>query len=684
MVLDLLFENTPDTNGDVIIDSRETIIQDNALLSSGNISISTDRLDVLDSGRISSTAEGLENIGGIIEIVAKDSVNIVANPDSDSPSSILSTVGRPGSGGTISIDANRLVIRNGSQLSANINGGGTGGSIIIEAKDSVIVEGTSSNGNPSQISAELNLNGAEFGVVRSIRSQRESVQGISSVLDGSIVVFTRVAPSSITSVDNTGGRNEINLGGSAPINTDNFVVQRTPRAQQTLLINSNVPDDGTLLLGSSFGTDFESSIAGGEVLSLEDSSLSEDLGLLFLDSLESILRTDLEAEEAENDQKVVVLENVDAVRESFLDNAGELYVVRSTENEFKIRDAVYTDITFSQIEPGDLFLVFAVRDGGNISIETGSLTVRDGAAISTALLGAATGKAAASQLGITANSVLLEDNSTISAISETGSGGNITVRTSDIRLNNNSTLTASARENASGGNVIINAESGTVRTSNSNILSSSANVGGGNVVINARNIQFDGDSDIQANVSGGSGDGGNINLTADYIIAFDDSDIFADARGGSGGIISLNTPAFFGDGFTAASLNADPATLESNNRADINATGVVNGVVSVPDVNSVENGLASLPDTVIAPDQLIASSCIARSDDGQGTLVTTGGEGLANSPDAALATPLSTGTVQAIGSPTEGRSQDTEVSLDEPTGVYQLADGRLVIGKACL
>ncbi len=100
----------------------------------------------------------------------------------------------------------------------------------------------------------------------------------------------------------------------------------------------------------------------------------------------------------------------------------------------------------------------------------------------------------------------------------------------------------------------------------------------------------------------------------------------------------------------------------------------------MPNVNSLENSLTSLPDTLIAPDQLIASSCIARADDGQGALVTTGGDGLANSPNSALSVPLSTGAVQAIAE----RQPNTEVLIDEPTGIYQLADGRLVMGKACL
>ena len=708
---EVLLQGNASISGDnsvFISDSDEVLLQDNASISGESISISVNRLDILNSGQVSASAEGLGNSGGTIKIIAEDAVSVIADSSSSKPASIAATAGSPGRGGNIDVETGSLAIRNGAQLSANINGGGTGGGINIIARDSVTVEGTSDNGSPSQISAESDLNGGEFGVLRSVRVNSQLPQDISSILNGRIAIFTQVTPGEIRSSGNSGlrGTNTITFSGDKSptdktivisqvgtgqntTNIVNFSDTLVPQeetsilsllagtAEQVLLLNASVPDDGALIVGQSFNPDFEGSITGGQLISSDD--ISEELRPLFLSTLESLLEFGLNDDPTNNGQLPTILEDIDEIRQSFLNGSGEFYVVASTGNEFRIKDDVYTDTTFSQIEPGDLFLIFAARAGGDINIETGDLTVRDGATISTTSRGAATGNAAASQLDITANSVLVENNATISAISETGSGGNISIRTSDMRLNN-STLTASAEKNATGGSITINAGNGTLRTNNGSILSSSDSVGGGNVTIAARTIRFDGDSDVQADVSGGSGDGGNINLSADYIIAFDDSDIFANAIGGSGGIITLNTPGFFGNGFTAASLNANPATLQGNNRADINATGVVNGVVTAPNVNSLENSLTSLPDTLIAPDQLIASSCIARANDGQGALVTTGGDGLANSPDAALSVPLSTGAVQAIAE----RQPNAEVLIDEPTGIYQLADGRLVMGKACL
>ena len=672
---------------------------------SGGIFISTGRLDVLDSGRVSASAEGFNNSGGTVEIVAVDSVNVIADPISNAPAAILATADSPGRGGNISVESGSITILNGAQLSASLNGGGTGGSIRILARDSVTVEGTSDDGSPSQISAESNLNGGEFGILRSIRANSQSIQDVSTVLNGRMFIFSQATPSSIRSLgsDDIGGTNTITLTGDVvPIETGNAISQTgtgedstnivnlnnpgvptektsifsqsAGTAQQVFLLNSSVPDDGLLIVGQSFGTNFDEAVAGGEVINSD--AVVESLSNSFLTTLESILKLGINEEQADNEQLVNIIEGVDDVRQAFLNGAGEFYVVASAGDEFKIKDEIYTDTTFSQTESDDLFLIFAIRDGGDISIETGDLIVRDGASVSTALLGSAEGGSSASQLNIAADSILLENDATITATSETGAGGNVVIRTSDMALRNNSFLTAAATENAIGGNITVDAR-GFFTASNSNISSSSESRSGGNINISASSIRLEGDSDIQTDVASGDGNGGNIELSANSIIAFDDSDILANAQTGSGGRINLRTAGFFGNGFTSASLTADPSTLDGNDRVDVNATGGVDGEVVVPDVSFLENGLANLPDNLIVPDQLLANSCIARSTDGRGTLVETGRDGVYISPESVSAPSFSTGTVQSTALRT------TDGTIEEPHEIYRLADGRLFMGKPC-
>ena len=652
----------------------------------GQVAIRTRQLNIQNGSQIVASLNG-GGTGGSVVIEAEESVNISGESKRGQPSGIFADSNLE-NGEFVVLRSIREDGQSPQFISMLLDT-----EVILFTQASSLIRSIPRTGNTGSNQIFLNYNPADddprsaeslFPKGDDVgRNRFIAIDSVGSSFEQSRP--TTEAPSG--SFDNTEiPTNQSILTGSTVFNT-----QEVGTARQVLFSHFNVPDRGVLITGQSMSINFSESIQGGERIFPTDTEIASLVSNLIesLESIKDIELVDLEDIETDPDEfagprQEDIFNDLDAISSALSNDAGELYIIESTGEEFRIRDNRYTDTRFTDIQAGDRFLVFAVRDGGDISIETDNLTVRDGAAISTTSRGASTGNAAASQLDITANSVLIENNATISAISETGSGGNISVRTSDMRLND-STLTASAEENATGGNITINAENGALRTDNGSILSSSDSTGGGNVTISAGTIRFDGDSDIQADVSGGVGDGGNINLTADYIIAFDDSDIFANAEGGSGGVINLNTPGFFGDGFTAASLNADPATLQGNDRADINATGVVNGVVTVPDVNSLENSLTSLPDTLIAPDQLIASSCIARADDGQGNLITTGGDGLANSPDDTLNVPLSTGDVQAIASPTELQSQNAEVLIiDEPTGVYQLADGRLVMGKACL
>ena len=72
------------------------------------------------------------------------------------------------------------------------------------------------------------------------------------------------------------------------------------------------------------------------------------------------------------------------------------------------------------------------------------------------------------------------------------------------------------------------------------------------------------------------------------------SDILAFAQDGRGGNVTLNTPAFFGENYQPASPGTDPATLDLNDRVDINASGAVSGIITLPDVSFIQNSLTEL------------------------------------------------------------------------------------------
>jgi filamentous hemagglutinin family protein len=234
-----------------------------------------------------------------------------------------------------------------------------------------------------------------------------------------------------------------------------------------------------------------------------------------------------------------------------------------------------------------------------------------------------------------------------------------------------------------GGNIKINVRD-FLETNDGNVLSSSFQSNANAINISAGDIRLRGDSNISTIVNEGSGNGGDINLTADSIVAFDDSDIVTFAQSGSGGDLTLDTPAFFGESYQNSSSIANPLSLNRNNRVDINATGAFNGIITIPDASFIANNLATLPQVFLNTNDLIASSCIARRDRQTGSFIITGNDSLPT-PNQSNDSAYPTGTVQNIPSQSfdDRRPWKKGDPIIEPTGVYRLPNGELVMSREC-
>lgn len=196
-------------------------------------------------------------------------------------------------------------------------------------------------------------------------------------------------------------------------------------------------------------------------------------------------------------------------------------------------------------------------------------------------------------------------------------------------------------------------------------------------------------SEISSLVDSSAGEGGDIILKAQAILAYDDSDIFASAVRGRGGNIVLDTPAFFGERFIGANSdsNIDRERLQNNNRVDIDATGTVNGVVTLPNISFIQQDLEQLPTETIDTENLLATSCIARDESG-GSFIVTGRGGLPTRPQDAATAFFDTGTIQTLASdsavnPNDNNQRQVNNPIVEPTGVYRLPNGQLIISHEC-
>ncbi|MEP0873490.1 S-layer family protein [Trichocoleus desertorum AS-A10] len=125
-------------------------------------------------------------------------------------------------------------------------------------------------------------------------------------------------------------------------------------------------------------------------------------------------------------------------------------------------------------------------NSGNVTINTPFLSINDGASITVSN----DGTGSAGILRVNANSISLDRDSSITAATASGEGGNLDLNVQGVLLlRNSSQITASAGGNGNGGNIEINASSiVSVPTENNDIRANSVNARGGNISINASGI----------------------------------------------------------------------------------------------------------------------------------------------------------------------------------------------------
>jgi filamentous hemagglutinin family protein len=195
---------------------------------------------------------------------------------------------------------------------------------------------------------------------------------------------------------------------------------------------------------------------------------------------------------------------------------------------------------------------------------------------------------------INSPSIIMSDRAVISVRNAgTGRGGNLAINTQEIRLNQNSKLSATSASGL-GGNIDVQTELLTLRQG-SNITAT----------------------------TGGKGDGGNIKINAPIILGVKNSDIVANASQGRGGNIQITTQSIFG------LKNRPQLTPES----DITASSEfgVNGTVDINNFGVDPNsGLVELPVNLVDSSQQIATGCSANQDS---SFVATGRGGIPQNPN---------------------------------------------------
>jgi hypothetical protein len=270
-------------------------------------------------------------------------------------------------------------------------------------------------------------------------------------------------------------------------------------------------------------------------------------------------------------------------------------------------------VTASTLGPGN---------AGIINITADQVGLRSGASISSASEAEGEGGDAGT-IYILADDISLNDNSSVTTeTAGEGKAGDITLKASNVRLDDNSFVTSastSASGDAGDAGMILLDLTGSVIVKNGGAVTTEAREGGGGkIFIGAGEQIYLLNGEITSSVRQGWGDGGDI-ITDSAHVVLNQSPVTANAFEGDGGAIFIVTENFLKSQeskVTAASERGNDGTVK----------------IEAPD-NDVSSDLAILPETYIDATQWMKRPCAARSGETVSRFVIKGRDATPRTPD---------------------------------------------------
>jgi filamentous hemagglutinin family protein len=680
----------------------------NATGTGGNVTLSTQGLRIFDGANLDASTSGKGNAGDL-RVVASDKIEVMGSDPQENSSSIRAQVepDAKGNAGNLTLETGELLVSQGGQIAVGTFGEGNGGQLNVNANQIELIGTNPIDGTRSGLFADVGDNATGTGGNVTL-----STQGL-RIFDGATL------SASTLGVGNAGdlrvvATDSIEVIGSPQGNSSSIRAQVEPDAKGNA--GNLTLETGELLVSQggqiSVGTFGEGN--GGQ-LNVNANQI-ELIGTNPINGNRSALFADVGPNATGTGGNVTVSTQGLRIKDgaelsastSGKGDAGNLTVVATDSIEVMGTNPEGFPSTINALVKSA-----ATGNGGNLNINAPSILVTDKGELSVETVG----NGSAGKLRIDTQRLRVTNDAVVSASTSSpnpdGKGGNLTINAKDaLQLRNQGRIIAESTGAAPAGDITIN--TGRLTATDGTIATSTQRSAGGAITITAKDIRLFKDSDITTRVASGAGGGGDITLTANSIVAFDDSDILAFARDGQGGDITFNTRAFFGENYRPAPKGTDPVTLDNNDRVDINASGAVEGVITLPDTSAVQNNLTPLSENQIDTNSLIASSCIARRYEPQrGSFFITGTGGIPFRPGDAYVMRYQTGTVRGV--PAEGvgeaggdkkqtSSAQSSVTVSntnehsnhttrrrwkmgdpiiEPTGIYRLPNGELIMSREC-
>ncbi|AVH64076.1 hypothetical protein CDG77_29490 [Nostoc sp. 'Peltigera membranacea cyanobiont' 213] len=656
---------------------------ENGISNSGDIRITASNLLFKDGGRLTASNGGQGN-GGNIFLDVGNTITFDGIGGNGSPSSAF-TQGYNGNAGNIQVETGSLFLTNGGTIfSSHFRGKGNGGNITINARDRVKIDGV--------VKGVTVGTGQIIDILSNIASSLldgEGKGGDIEITTGSFFITNGAFISGDTAGQGNGGNITINARDTVTLDGGEnslFALVSTSTA------NNSVGSAGDIRINAR-----ELFLKNGGILTAYSSGQGNG-GNIFIDTRDAVIIDGITGKKTTG------------VSSSLFGGAGKGGDIQITTNSLTLSNgAILLASSFGKGNAGDIivnaddavgidgvgsngsssgvFTTFQGEDegrGGNIKLTTASLFLTNGGIVNAGTYSRGNG----GNITIDARDRILIDGISTTGFSSgvfstvnsaaVGNGGNINLTTDSLFLNNGGISSSSFGQGKAGD---ININSGSTTLDNQAAIAAITNSGdGGNINLTVNDLLLlRGGSQISttAGTAQLGGNGGNININSKYIIAIpeENSDITANAFTGIGGKVEINSQGIFG-------IESRPKPTEKSDitaSSELGVAGVIN--INAPDTSSIKNSFTELP-PVIDTNALIANSCISRGTKRQENSFTITGSGaLTTNRPGVLVSNYTTGEVRGVE--TTSRPWKKGDPIIEPTGLYRLNNGQLLLSREC-
>jgi filamentous hemagglutinin family protein len=612
-------------SGDITVLADETISLSNSFVENttfvsgngGDTNIEARQLLLTEGAQVSVSTFG-QGKGGNLIVNASESVEVIGINNTNGlfpyTSSLTAQTAGRGDGGNIEINTPVFRVTDGAGINMTTLGKGKGGSLVVNATELVEVTGTSADGQFRSSLDSRTLGTGDGGNIEIttpvLRVSDDALVSVDTRSEGNAgnVIVNALESLELIGAGLSAQTTSTGNGGNLEITTPVF---RVTDGGGVSVSTAGKGKGGTLIVNASELVQVMGESADGQPSFLIAVAFNQgDGGNVEITTPVLMVK---------DGAIVSVGTRGEGKGGNLIVDASELVQVMGTSANGRIPSSL--DASTS-----------GTGDGGNVEVTTSRLVVTDGARVSASTTGEGKG---GSVIVNASDEVQLSGVGGLFVNATTNStAGNLTVETGEMSVRDGAEVTVSSPQGQAG-NLNITANSLTLnRGTISAETGKSGAESGANITLKGLDfLRMDNESLISASALGNA-NGGNVTIDSTLIVATpptgpEGSDIIANAEQGNGGRVNVTTQGLFGIQFRPQRTPKNDITVSST----FGLSGEY--VLNTPGVDP-SRGLAQLPTNVVDASQQIDRRCTPEAAKERGSFTITGRGGLPPNPNEPL------------------------------------------------